>query len=137
MSTKTGAVLIFAAVVVTFTYQLTTRLSTDALNFAMGVLCGMVASVPVSLGLLIALTRERGRGDLADTTREAPQPQVMPTAPRPQPTPQIIVVAPPNAQYGQPPGYTMPTPNPYPNYWEPPANDVIEGRDWRIIGDDA
>ncbi len=39
------------------------RLSSEALNVLVGVLCGVGASIPVSVGLLIALTRERHRAD--------------------------------------------------------------------------
>ncbi len=137
MNVKTGTVLVLMAFAVALAYSAGTRMSTEAINVAVGVLCGIVASVPVSLGLLIALTRERSRADEEDE-REELHPATRYDAPRPQ-TPQIIVVAPPQSQYptGQSTyGYPYTGNVPYTNY--PPSynEDVIEGRDWRIIGDD-
>ncbi len=137
MSVRTGTVLVLMAFAMTLAYFVGTRMSTEALNVAVGVVCGIVASVPVSLGLLIALTRQRDRAQ-AEEPREDLYPAPRYDVPRPQ-TPQIIVVAPPQSQY--PPGqsiYGYPYTGgvSYSSY--PPSynEDVIEGRDWRIIGDD-
>ncbi len=145
MNVRTGTVLVLMAFAVTLAYYIGTRMSTEALSVAVGVVFGMIASVPVSLGLLIALTRPRERsctGEPAPDSHPAAQPQY--GAPRPQmpQAPQIIVVAPPqgaNAGYnpGQP-NYAYPYPGatPYVNYAPSQYEDVIEGRDWKIIGDD-
>ncbi len=145
MSLRTGTVLVLTAFAVTLAYYIGTRMSTEALSVAVGVVFGMIASVPVSLGLLIALTRQRER-TYDDEPRQDlhPTPQYQYGAPRPpQPqAPQIIVVAPPNgqnAQYnpGQPIyGYPYPGATSYASYPPSQHEEVIEGRDWRIIGDD-
>jgi hypothetical protein len=137
MNVKTGAVLILMAFAVTLAYSVGTRMSTDAVNVAVGVLCGIVASVPVSLGLLVALTRQRARA-YDDEPREDLHPTPVYGSPRHQ-APQIIVVAPPQSQYGpgQPTyGYPYPNAASYSNYAPSQHEDVIESRDWRIIGDD-
>ena len=137
MTIKTGAVLVLMAFAATLAYYIGTRMSPEAISVAVGVLCGIVASVPVSLGLLIALTRQRNRAD-----DEEPREDLHPTpaygAPRAQ-MPQIIVVAPPQSQYAQgqsPYGYPLPGATPYANYAPAPNENVIESRDWRIIGED-
>ncbi len=140
MNWKTGVVLVSMAFVMTLAYYVGNRLSTDALNMAVGVLCGMAASIPVSVGLLLALMRKRNdEADDDDEMENDPHPTVAQPMPRPgqQQQPQIIVIAPPQ---GQPyPGQA----NYYPlggatNYTYPPVmnEDVIDSRDWRIIGDD-
>ncbi len=137
MSVRIGTVLVLMAFAVTLAYSAGTRMSTEAINVAVGVMCGIVASVPVSLGLLVALTRQR------DSTQPDEPREDLNLAPRydnarPQ-TPQIIVVAPPQSQYpnGQSPyGYPYSGTTSYSNYPPTYNEDVIEGRDWRIIGDD-
>ena len=145
MNVRTGIILVLTAFAVTLAYSIGTRMSTEAISVAVGVVFGMIASVPVSLGLLIALTRARERScadEPAADSHPAPQPQYnTPRPPMPQ-APQIIVVAPPqgsNAQYNPAqPGYMYPYPGatPYVNYAPSQREDVIEGRDWKIIGDD-
>ena len=76
-----------------------------------GVLCGIVATIPITVGLLIALTRERARylPDDDEYIDPAPAPApynvYRPAAP-PQPPqmpqqPQIIVVSPPQSRLPQ------------------------------------
>ncbi len=59
MSGKTGFILALILGAVALAYVIGSRLSAEAINILVGVLCGIAASVPVSLGLLIALTRRR------------------------------------------------------------------------------
>ncbi len=137
MSGRMSGVLVFMGFAVTLAYFLGTRLSPEALSVAIGVLFGMAASVPVSLGLLIALTRQRERSD--DDRPRMDEHPVPYGSPRPQ-APQIIVVAPPQAQYGagqMPYGYPTANPNMYPGFPPEQYQEVVDGRDWRIIGDDA
>jgi hypothetical protein len=125
MSLRAGIVLIAGAVAVTLAYQITTRMSQEALQVALGVTCGIAASIPVSLGLLMALLRQREpRGEYDEP---APEPYAGPVyAPRyPQaPTPPVIVITPNQNQ-----------PNPYANYL-PPGNmlEPPASRDFKIIG---
>ncbi len=143
MNWKTGTVLVFMAFSLSLAYYVSNRLSADALNMAVGVVCGMGASIPVSLGLLLALTRkhndEQSEGEVQNDFRDF-NPAVAHTAPRPaQPQqPQIIVIAPPQGQpypgqaaYGYPMNGAMPYP-----YAQSMHEDVIDSRDWKIIGDD-
>jgi hypothetical protein len=138
MNWKTGGVLALIAFAVTLAYQVGTRLSTDAVNLAVGVLFGMLASVPVSFGLLIALTRERSNRESTESRTIEPS-TLAPTSPRPT-QPPVIVIAPPTG-YGQ--GYSAQNyvqpmgAMPFQNYHESPSDEFIDARDWRIIGDDA
>ncbi len=138
MTWKTGTLLALVAFAMTLAYHIVTRLSTEAMNVAVGVLCGMFASLPVSFGLLVALTRKRDQTGEEEPRSEA-QPAVAQSISRPQ-TPQIIVVAPPQMQpyaQGQAP-YIFPNAGaPNQNYWSPQHEEIVEGRDWKIIGDDA
>lgn len=116
--------LVLAAVV----YQVLERVPSDSLNVALGVMCGIAASVPVSLGLLLALTRQRQQ-DQAEAEWLAPEPEAarivrlanghasgmsndelddrrqipqrIPQNANAQPQPQIIVIAPPQGQFAQ------------------------------------
>ncbi len=145
MNWKTGTGLAIVAFGVTLAYYVSSRLSTDALNMAVGVLCGMAASVPVSLGLLLAVLRQRGRDvdedeaeakdEFRDLLPSGRQARAMPGQPQ---APQIIVIAPPQGQYsaGQVPYAYPPNMAGYAPYGSSMSEEVIDGRDWRIIGDD-
>ena len=102
------------------------RLSDEAMAVVVGAVCGISASVPVSVALVIAASRNWGR-DTGQGPREveydygthryAPQP------------PQILVVSPPpQATLG---GYPS---NQY--YLPPGAPDVGAPRNFKIVGDE-
>lgn len=142
---KLGIFLIGGLALGAVLYQLLERVPSDALNVALGVLCGIGASIPVSLGLLIALTRQRqqnGQPEWNDPepepVRYAPQPipRMPEQAAQAQQQPQIIVIAPP--QGGQfPQGFQMPaqwTNGQYPFMHE--NSQAIDAREWRIIGEE-
>ena len=102
------------------------RLSNDAMAVVVGAVCGISASIPVSLALVIAASRNWGREQGPreveydyGSHRYAPQP------------PQILVVSPP--QQPQPPyGFA---PNQY--YLPPPIEDARgSSRQFKIIGDE-
>lgn len=135
--TKIVALLVVGLFGSVMTYQVINRLPADALNVAVGVLCGITASIPVSLGLMIALLRRRDAGQPEADSLEA-EPESITRAPRqPQPPqqPQIIVIAPPQGQFPQGNGYGVPLSNfGYP--YAPASNETIEARDWRIIGEE-
>ncbi len=144
MNWKTTSVLVLAGFSMALAVYVSTRLSADALNMAVGVMCGMAASVPVSVGLLLALLRKRERDADEDEAEEIMQDQPPnPWVPSPRPvqgqTPQIIVIAPPQGQSfpGQAGyGYTTGGAVPFNGYPTSMHEDVIDSRDWRIIGDD-
>lgn len=149
---KTSTFLIGGLVLAAIVYQILARVPSDALNVALGVLCGIGASIPVSLGLLIALTRRRqpeDRGEWADPDSEPVRHIQQPVQRLPQPAlpfqqtqqPQIIVVAPPQGPYA--PGQ-YPQGIPFPTQWLNQQQypfmqehaGAIDARDWRIIGED-
>lgn len=129
---------LFAAVVA---YQVIGRVPSETLSVAVGVLCGITASIPVSIGLVIALLRRRDATAPQVEWRDAepepdyyPQPQRRQPQPAPQ-QPQIIVIAPPQGQYPNGGGYGIPLSNfGYP--YAQQSNETVEGRDWKIIGDE-
>lgn len=102
------------------------RMQTEAMAVVVGVLCGVGASLPVSLLLLYAV--RQGQRASAPTAEPPPTPQTT-HLPSPQP-PQIVVVA---------PGY----PNQHGQAWQypglpsgAPAAPPRTPRDFTIIGDD-
>lgn len=149
MMWRTGIILAFIVGVGVLAYQIGSRLSDEAIMTIAGVSCGILASIPVSLGLLIALTRERAGYVSGDPEAElAPEPEPLtyevyrpaPSAP-PQPqlpqasqTPQIIVVAPPQNPMPQ-------NMFPYGNYFSPPAPGLpapapMQERTFKIVGEE-
>lgn len=144
MSWRIGIVLALILGAGVMAYEIGSRLSDEAIMMIAGVSCGIVASIPVSLGLLIALTRDRtsyAADDTADLEPEpapytiyrpaAPQPPQVPQFPQQQP--QIIVVAPPQSQL--PPNFA-----PYGNYLSPPQLNALpapmQERTFKIVGED-
>ena len=114
-------------------YTVSLRLTTDALNVLFGVLCGIGVSIPVMLGLAIAMTRQRNIPTVPERYVDVQdRPSSQPALYR-QPYPPVIVLAPPQA------GAPLPYPSLLPpgsyaagySMHEPPAP-----RDFRIIGDD-
>ncbi|GIL15201.1 MAG: hypothetical protein BroJett039_03740 [Chloroflexota bacterium] len=145
---KTGTLLLVGIALAAIAYQIIERVPSDALNVALGVACGVGASIPVMLGLLLALWRERQSVD-TDAAIVEPEParlraQSLPASmplPAAQPPPQIIVLA-PQGQYAQgqlPQGFPMPAQwlnqTQYPFMHEQP--NAVDAREWRIIGDDS
>jgi hypothetical protein len=112
--------IVFAA---SLAYVVGNRLSPEAMAVVVGALCGISASIPVSIALFIAASRNWGQGE---TTR--PQAVEPPRAYAPQPP--FIVIAPPQfnpQQYPQLPPQYFPAPMP---------NNMIESRDFKIIGEE-
>jgi hypothetical protein len=101
------------------------RLSNDALAVVVGALCGISASIPVTLGLAIAASRNWGREERVreigydyESNRFAPQPPV-------------VIFAPPQ-QMQSPYGAIQ---NPY--YLPPMLNSVLPvSREFKVVGDE-
>lgn len=129
-------------------YEIGARLSDQAIMTIAGVFCGILASIPVSIGLLIALTRERSAyvtEEYVEVEPETPptpyrvyRPSESPTAsqaqlPQASPAPQIIVVAPPQGQL-------PPNALPYGNYLAPPTPPALpapmQERTFKIVGEE-
>lgn len=143
MSWRIGILLAFIIAAAVMAYQIGSRLSDQAIMMIVGVSCGIIASIPVSLGLLIALTRDRTANAAEEVGEPEPEPAsafysvyrppVAPQAqiqPAPQ-MPQIIVLAPP----GQP----LQNNSPYGNYLLPSEANILpapmQERNFKIIGD--
>jgi len=133
-----GVILAFILGTAILAYQIGSRLTDEAVMTLVGVLCGIVATIPISIGLAIALTRQRARDDSDDYLEPYPEDPApasypiyrppMPTAP--QQPPQIIVVAPPQPPF--PPNYM-----PYSNYLLPAHSSApMEERNFKIVGED-
>ena len=116
--------IVFAA---TLAYVVGHRLSNEALAVMVGALCGISASVPVSIALFIAASRNWGRAEVL--SREEAAREYTPRG-HMTPPPPMMVLAPPQ-HYQQP--------NPFAsNQFYLPANAPIEGapRQFRIIGEE-
>ncbi len=130
MTSRTGFILALILCAAAFLYSIGSRLTDQAVNMIVGVLCGIAASIPVSVGLLVALTRRRAADEEDQEVIETYPAHYPNVSPRPaQPAyPPVIVVAPPQSPFPNsyspmlPPGYNMN---------EPPIS-----RDFRIIGED-
>lgn len=137
MNLKIGTTLGLVAFGAMLSYSLIDRLSADALNLVVGLACGVVASVPASLGLLIALNREKERGTKErqwDGSNYASA--FSPGTGRPS---QVIVIPPPNGAFipsVSQSGYPAAGSWPYASFVGGQVNDVIEDRDWRLVGVD-
>lgn len=135
---RTGIILALIIGAAVLAYQIGARLSDEAIMTIAGVSCGILASIPVSVGLLIALTRERSMYPASSFVEPEAEPepepyQVYRPAPAPQtaPLPQIIVVAPPQNQIPQ--NFL-----PYGNYLAPPTPAALpapmQERTFKIVG---
>lgn len=91
---KRAIILLLCVFVATLAWRIGGRLSPDALGMGIGVVFGVLASVPAAL-LVLAATRRSDDGEdeyYEPTPRRRRQPQALPPDGQP---PQIIVVAPP------------------------------------------
>lgn len=136
MTARAIAALIIVAFIASIIYQWVLRLPSDALSVAAGVLCGIAATLPVSFALLILLLRRNNSSYGVEATEATVSSQTPPFS-RPAAQPQIIVVAPPQNAYGQGIPFNMTPPQAYPPQYSEHSEDFVDGRDWRIIGDDS
>ena len=123
---RNGIILAGIAFAVALAVIVGNRLSDEAMAVVVGAVCGISASIPVSLALVIAASRNWGReegprevGYDYSSHRYAPQP------------PQILVVSPPQQPAPSPYGFSS---NPY--YLPPGAPDIGAPREFKIIGDE-
>lgn len=135
MTARAIAALIIVAFIASIIYQWVQRLPSDALSVAAGVLCGIAATLPISFALIIVLLRRSNSSPGAQGS--TPVSNQVPTITRQSSQPQIIVVAPPQGAGTQGIPFNMPPFQNYaPHYSEDPE-DIVDGRDWRIIGDES
>lgn len=140
---KTGTLIVVAITLATIGYHAIERVSAETSNIAFGVACGVAASVPVTVGLMLALLRQRQTADASDETFETkappareiyrPAPQTLPAPPPPQ-----IIVLSPQGQFA--PGQL---PQNFPLQWNQTPNpflsehaNAVDAREWRIIGEE-
>lgn len=107
-------------------YVVGNRLSSEAMAVAVGALCGISASIPVSIALYIAASRNWGR----DAT--APADEMREYTPRgyTAPQPPFVVVSPPqfsSLQFQQQLEPLLPAPI---------SNNTMESRNFKIVGED-
>ena len=121
---RNGIILAGIAFAVALAVIVGNRLSNEAMAVVVGAVCGISASIPVSIALVIAASKNWGREEAPreieydyGAHRYAPQP------------PQILVVSPPQAQ--SPFGFPQ---NQY--YLPPGAPDAGAPRDFKIVGDE-
>jgi hypothetical protein len=124
---RNGIFIIGIVFTATLAYVVGNRLSNEALAVVVGALCGISASVPISIALFIAASRNWGRGD-----GSVPEELREPAAARGYSASQspMIIFAPPQQ---------FQSPNPFAsNQFYLPSNAPIEGapREFKIIGDD-
>ncbi len=117
--------IVFAA---TLAYVVGNRLSNEAVAVVVGAVCGISASLPVSIALFIAASRNWGRTVAPTSARD----ELREYTPRgyTSPQPPVVVISPP-----QP----MQSPYPFPmNQLYLPPQAPIPGtpRDFKIIGDE-
>ncbi len=124
---RNGIVLVGMAFAVTLAICVAKRLSEQALAVTVGALCGILASVPVSIAFVIAASRNWGRPE----TVVEEQPERGPLRYPPlQPQQPIVVIAPP--QQASPYGYSQGQPY----YLTPNVPGPGTPRDFRIVGDE-
>lgn len=122
---RSGMVLIGIIFAVALAVIVGNRLSSEAMAVVVGTVCGISASIPVTIGLVIAASSHWGRDGGRDV---APQ-RLYDDAPRPYASqPPVVIFSPSQAQ--MPYGYA---PNPYAL---PPAVDAAtwDSREFKIVG---
>ncbi len=122
---RNGIILAGIAFAVTLAVIVGSKLSSEALAVAVGALCGIAASIPVSIGLVIAASRNWGHND--EGYREVSYDYAAHRY-TPQP-PQMIFVTPQQSQ----------TPYTYPQgQYYLPANAPMPGapREFKIVGEE-
>jgi hypothetical protein len=124
---RNAFLLVALAFAVTFAIIIGQRMSSEAMAVLVGALCGVSATVPVSLALIIAINRDWGRREpMRRNDYEYDQPM---RPPQPQ-QPQIVVIAPPQAaqwQYGYPTDQT---------FLPPTAPSPGAPREFKIVGEE-
>lgn len=125
---KNGLILIGIIFAVACATIAGSRLSNEAMAVVVGAVCGISASIPMSLGLAIAASRNWGHNDAPreieydySSHRYAAQPQ----------QPPVVVISPPQQNAAMYPYANSPY------YFPPMTNDVaIRPREFKIVGEE-
>lgn len=120
---RNGLIVAGAAFAVALAYVVGSRLSNEAIAVVVGAVCGISASVPVSIALVIASSNHWGRREESNEPYYDPSPRrYMPQQPP------VIIMSPPQPQ--MPYGYQQ---NPY--YFPAQSGQPsVEPREFKIIG---
>ena len=121
---RNAILLVAIAFAVTFAFVIANRLSEEAMAVVVGALCGISASIPVTIGFILSATRDRN----PQKWRE--EPSGGPYASRAYPPPPVYVIAPPQ-QPASPYNF-----NQGQFYLPPSAPPPGAPRDFRIVGDE-
>ncbi len=125
---KNGIIIASITFAVALAYIIGNRLSNEAMAVVVGTVCGISASIPVSIGLVIASSNGWGkRGEPREIGYDYGAHRFMPQQP-------MIIFAPPQnmpGQSGMPYGYPQ-------NQYVAPMNAPALGapRDFKIIGEE-
>jgi len=116
---RNGLILVGIAFAVGLAYFLGNRLSNEAMAVVVGAVCGISASIPVSIGLVIASSNNWGRREQAEYSY---------TVNRYMPRPPVMLIQPPQAQVPMAPQgqYYFPKPTP---------QAAPEPREFKIVED--
>ena len=121
---KNGIILIGIIFAVVLATVVGNRLSNEAMAVVVGAVCGISASIPMSLGLAIAASRNWGRND---APREIEYDY---SSHRFSPQPPVYIVTPPQSPmpYGYAPNQQYITPSNVPSIGAP--------REFKIVGEE-
>ena len=92
---RNGILLAGIAFAVASAIVIRNRLSNEAMAVVVGAVCGISASIPVSVGFLIAASRHWGRESGSESGRMAPSPELSRYA-----QPPVVVIAPDRHEKG-------------------------------------
>ena len=121
---RNGLVLVGVAFAVALAAVVGNRLSNDAMAVVVGAACGISASIPVIIGLVIATNQNWGRRDEPRVVE--PEYQLNRFMP---PQPPVVILNPPQAS--MPYGYSQ---NQY--YLPPTISPDFAPREFKIVGDE-
>ncbi|MBI5028951.1 MAG: hypothetical protein HZB51_00385 [Chloroflexi bacterium] len=119
---KNGLIVAGAAFAVALAYVVGSRMSNEAIAVIVGAICGISASIPVSIALVIASSNHWGRREEPSESYYDPSPR------RYVPQPPVIIMSSPQPQ--MPSGYPQ---NPY-YFPAQSAQPSVEPREFKIIG---
>jgi hypothetical protein len=118
---RNAALLVMLAFAVTLAIIVGNRLSNEAMAVLVGALCGISATLPVSVALLIAATRNWSRGEMRREEFDA-----RPYAAQPP----VIMIAPPQMAQWQPGAYAEQ------QFFAPSMPAPGAPRDFKIVGEE-
>ncbi len=122
---KNGLIVAGVAFAVALAYVVGSRLSNEAIAVVVGAVCGISASVPVSIALVIASSNHWGRREESNEPYYEPSPRRYGYS---QPQPPVIIMTQPQQQ--MPYGYPQ---NPY-YFPAQSAQPSVEPREFKIVG---